>query len=435
MAVLLAVLGLVAAACSNSTGEDTGGGGGGDQAVSSAPGVTDSEIRFSVLGTNTNNPLGNCLLDCYAAGVKAYFDYRNSEGGVQGRKLVIAEEIDDALGENQKKALQIISADDTFATLSAPQLAAGWPDLAKAGVPLYGWAIHPAEMNGQEGIFGNAAAPCLDCPDRTFPYVAKLAGATKIAALGYGITANSKMCANQITSTIDKYKADTGQEVVYSNDSLAFGLPNGIGPEVTAMKDAGVQLIISCLDLNAMKTLAQELKRQGLDGLPMYHLNSYNQEVVAGAEGLFDGDYMSVIFRPFEASDGDTAMAKFKEWIAKGDGEPNELAMYGWINADLAYQGILKAGPGFTRQSVIAATNTLTDYSADGLIWPVDWSRQHETPTVQDPVTHGYKQECRALVKANGGAFELVGGTKDKPFVCWPAENAKWTEPVLTSFK
>ncbi|ABW12852.1 hypothetical protein Franean1_3450 [Parafrankia sp. EAN1pec] len=61
-------------------------------------------------------------------------------------------------------------------------------------------------------------------------------------------------------------------------------------------------------------------------------------------------------------------------------------------------------GPSFTRASVIAATNKFTDHSADGLVNPTDWSRQHEAPA------------------------------QDKPFVCWSNANRDWSEPKPTSF-
>lgn len=432
LVALFAVLAVLAAACSNSTSgsqqNDSGDGG------ASAPGVTADEVRFSILGTQTNNPLGNCLLECYADGIKAYFAYRNNEGGVHGRKLVVAEEVDDQLGQNQQKAIQIISGNKTFGTFSATQLATGWAEFAKATVPLYGWAIHPADMVGKNSTFGNSAPPCLDCYDRTFAYVAKLAGAKKVAAIGYGVSENSKQCVKQIGDTINHYKADTGQELVYLNDSLAFGLPNGLGPEVTEIKGKGAEIVLSCMDLNGMKTLAQELKRQDLDKLPLYHLNTYNQKFVNDADGLFEGDYMSVGFRPFEASDGDTEMKTFREWIKKEGGNLDEMAMYGWITADLAYQGLEKAGENPTRASVIEATNKLTKYTAGGLTQAVDWSRQHNAPSREDPVTNGYAKVCRALVKVKDGKFQLVGGTKDKPFVCWPPKDDKWSEPEQVSF-
>ena len=96
---------------------------------------------------------------------------------------------------------------------------------------------------------------------------------------------------------------------------MAFGLPNGVGPEVTAMKDAGVDFIIGCLDLNGMKTIAQELERQGMGDVPMFHPNTYDAAFVAEAGDLFEGDIVGVPFRPFEADAGDSQLADFPEWM------------------------------------------------------------------------------------------------------------------------
>src|SRR3546814_1957366 len=71
---------------------DGGSEAGSDELVplSGVPGVTDEEIAFAVLGTGAaSSPIGGCQLTCYVAGIEAYFDYRNSEGGVHGRQLVI----------------------------------------------------------------------------------------------------------------------------------------------------------------------------------------------------------------------------------------------------------------------------------------------------------------------------------------------------------
>ena len=59
------------------------------QPISGVPGVTDEAIQYAVLGTGPSNPAGYCLLECYLGGVQAYFDYRNSIGGVHGRQLEI----------------------------------------------------------------------------------------------------------------------------------------------------------------------------------------------------------------------------------------------------------------------------------------------------------------------------------------------------------
>lgn len=428
IAALLAVT-----SCSNSSGQKPTPTAGNTTGTAAGPGVTDSEIRFSVIGTKTNNPLGTCILDCFASGVNAYFAYRNSEGGVHGRELVVSNTVDDQVGNNQQESLKIIAANDTFATFAAPLLATGTDAFAKARVPLYGLPANASEMVGKDSVFSSTGAFCIECTQSYWTYIAKLANATKIASLGIGVAASSKNCANGVVKSIETLGGAYGQKVVYTNDSLPFGLPNGVGPEVTAMKKAGVDLVVGCIDLNSMKTFSQEMERQGLGGVPMVHQNTYDHAFVAEGGALFEGDYVLPRFRPFEADAGTSSLQTFITWMKKSKTELTEYAMIGWIDADLAYQGIKAAGPSFSREGVISATNKMTAYSANGLIPPIDWSRQHVPPTEEDPVTHGYKEECISLVKVRNGKFEAVGD-RAKPFICWPVKKERtWSEPTFTN--
>src|SRR4051794_6003789 len=143
-------------------------------AITGVPGVTDTAINYAALGTNSNNPLGTCVLDCFSDGIQAYFDFRNSTGGVWGRKLVLAKKVDDELAKNQEKALEIVSANDSFGTFTAAQIAAGWGDLAAAGMPVYTWAINADETNGHPEMFGNAGTNCGTCTSRAIANVAKI---------------------------------------------------------------------------------------------------------------------------------------------------------------------------------------------------------------------------------------------------------------------
>ena len=441
---LATLVGLLAAGCGNAsdngssssttTSTTAGSAGAGSAAVSSAPGVTKDEIRFSVLATKSNNPLGTCVMDCYVDGIQAYFDYRNGQGGIGGRKLVVSEKVDDELGNDQQKALQIVAANDTFATFSAVELATGWKELAKAGIPLYVWAIHPDEMTGQPTIFGHREVACTDCSKRFNAYVAQLAKAKRVATVGYGVSADSKGCAEGAATTMHKYGSDVGATLVYKNTALEFGLPNGVGPEVTAMKKAGVDLVIGCLDLNGMKTLAQEIERQGLaDQITMLHYNTYDQQFISDAGSLFEGDYVNVLFRPLESTAGNSALKEYQSWMRKSGAQQTEMSMVGWINADEAYQGIKAAGGDLTRARVVAATNKMTDYTAGGLVQPIDWTRQHEPPTEDDPTAHGPKYDCTSLVKVVHGKFQVVGSAS-KPFLCWSGTSRAWAEPTERTF-
>ena len=448
--LLLAVFALVATACGSDDDDggdeeasaseepaDSGGDGGDEEEAVpvDAPGVTDDAINVAAFGTNSNNPLGTCVLDCFIDGIEAYFAYVNSEGGVYGRELKISTTLDDELGKNKERALEIVSANDVFAAFSATQIASGWGDIAAAGIPLFTWNIHPAETAGREGVFGNAASICVTCTRRHTAYAVQQAGATKLATLGYGVSANSKLSAQAAVDSIDKYSDEIGgAEVVYENVDIAFGMPNGVGPEVTAMKDAGVDMVLASIDLNGMKTLAQEMARQGMGDVPLYHANTYDEAFVRDAGELFEGDYFGVGFQPFE---GDSeSQALFQKWMDETGSEVKEISVVGWINAHLLHQGLLAAGPEFSREKVIAGINEIEDYTADGLTPPIDWGRQHEPPTEDDPKTNGNDPDCFALLTWTGDAYEFVEpSSPDKPFLCWPAENRDWSEPEARSFE
>ena len=443
-------LSVAAAACGNSDDDDsaptttaedggsptTGGGGGGDRdtfvSISGVPGVTDDEIAYAAIGTRSNNPLGTCILDCYLDGIKAYFAFRNSEGGIFGRDLVLAEELDDELGQNQVRALEVTSSNKAFGAFQATLLASGWGDLDAAGVPTYAWGIHATEAANRPNVFPSAVVRCPDCTGRTVPYIAKVAGATRVASIGYGTSENSKVCTNTNAAAFELYSAEIGAEVAYVNDDLEFGLANGIAPEVSAMKAAGVDFISTCVDLNGMKTLANELQRQGMEDVVLFHPNTYNQAFVAESGDIFEGDFVSVQFLPFESDTEGTALSDFLTWMEEQGSEPSELAMVGWINASLAFEGLLAAGPEFDRAKVLAATNALAEFTAGGLVEPVSWSEAH-TPYTQATRSVDTGQECAAVVRIVDGTFETVG-PKDKPWLCWPQADTAWSEPVETSF-
>ena len=400
------------------------------KSISGVPGVSDKEIDYAVIGTKSNNPLGTCILDCYLDGIKAYFDFRNSEGGIYGRKLVVNQEIDDELGNNQAKALDVISNNKSFGVFNAALVSSGWGDLEKAGIPTYVWGIQAADEANRPHIFASAPQLCYDCTSHLLPYAVKQVGAKHVATVGYGVSENSKVCTSAEKASIEKYSSNIGASVAYFNDNLAFGLPNGIGPEVTAMKNAGVDFVATCIDLNGMKTLAQELHRQGMDSVTLYHPNTYNQKFVADAGALFEGDFVSVGFVPFEADTTGSTLGDFLTWMQKDGKTPTELAMTGWINASVAFEGLLAAGPEFDRQKVTDATNAMTADTAGGLIKPTDWTTAH-VPYTNTTRSAAQQGECTTLVRVKDGKFVTVAPPKT-PWLCWSSTD--WADPEFKSF-
>jgi len=440
---LLAALAFVLAACGNS-GDDsggaapagdgetpaTGGGTGEDDLSTNVPideiGVTDTEIRVSVI-TSTTNPLGGKYKE-FADGIQAFFDMINADGGIYGRQLVIANQRDDQLAANQREVQAALAEDNPFAVFIAALLFTGAPDLEAENVPTFGWNINP-EWQGPTNFFPNTGSLCFGCTGKVLPWLAKEIGASKVGVLAYGVSAQSKLCAEGNRASFELYGAETGTEVVFYDDTIQFGVTD-LSSQVAAMRDAGVDFITTCMDANAVFTLAQEMDKQGLDAVQ--HLpNGYDQAFMRANADLFEGDYVIPGFTAFEHDPQPPLMQQFFEWMDKAGKEPVELSMQGWIAAHQFYTGLNMAGPEFDRQKVIDALNTLTGYTAEGLIQPIDWTKQHNDPK---DVANRPELTCSNIVQVQGGEFVPVFAEGDKPWLCFNWRTEEFEEPVRYSF-
>jgi hypothetical protein len=295
------------------------------------------------------------------------------------------------------------------------------------------------EVANQESSFVMGGVSCITCTSPIYSYAAKLAGATRVASLGYGISPASKECVKGQDASVQKYSKSSGVTVAYSNDSLAYGLPNGVGPEVSAMREAKVDLIFTCLDQRAVRTIEQELQRQGLDEVKVLMPRAIGDPtLLRGAGSLFDGDLAFVLNRPYDkATAKGTQMADFLTWIAKSTVKDINLdtAVQGWIDADIAYQGLKAAPAQFDRAAVVAATNAIEHYTAGGLVAPTDFGRQHVPPTEADRLTHGSDPSCMIYAQVVHGRWKILGDPA-KPWSCWdPRHLDTLGPPTATDFR
>src|SRR3954447_2433311 len=104
---ILAAAARVAPACGNAKSSGGSGGGG----TRDTQGISKTEIRVGGLAAITG-PLGNQYAGVFD-GVEAYFDMINAQGGVNGRKLVLAEKRDDSSsGDANNQAAQALNERD-----------------------------------------------------------------------------------------------------------------------------------------------------------------------------------------------------------------------------------------------------------------------------------------------------------------------------------
>jgi ABC-type branched-subunit amino acid transport system substrate-binding protein len=428
---LLATAALVAASCGNAASKSTQNTGAGSTVAPNnvnanlkvhhpitETGVTDTAIGVDVVAS-INNPLGNNY-GALADGMTAYFAMVNAGGGIYGRQLKITKVRDDGLANNATQVQAALSQDNPFAVFIAALLFTGAATLAQANVPTFGWNIN-AEWTGPTNFFPNEAALCFTCAGPVVPWVAKQLGATKVGVLAYNVP-QSADCLKGDQASFAKFS--TGK-IVYHDASIGFGVTD-LSAQVANMKKQGVQLVLTCMDLNGTFTLAKEMAAQGLKAVQVLP-NGYDQAFMAANGKYYEGSMVGPQFTAFEHSPQPPEMKSFEKWMNTTHKKVVELSMQGWIAANQFVTGLKLAGPDFNRQKLISAMNTLTDFTAGGLLAPIDWTKGHLDPA-KNPEARG-ALDCGNFVKITSNKFVSAFAQGDKPWVCFKHADLQVTNP------
>ncbi len=394
-------------------------------------GVTASTIRVAVITAKTN-PIGGKYHE-FIDGIKAYFKTINDKGGIYGRRLVIASDRDDVVGTlNVQQTTAALHDDNAFAVFEATQQLTGADLLAKAHMPTFIWNIDPemasTPTSDHSNIFGTNAAICFNCLGPLDAWIAEKNGFTKVGILGYGVSAESKLCAE---GTRDAYKQYTNGkvQVVFFDDSIPFA--GDVTADVQNMKDKGVQFVNTCMDTNQVVKLQQEMKKQGMNAVQNLP-NAYDHDFARQNAALMEGNFIEPLYTPWETTPQSPATQAYLANIKAITNDPVELTEFGWIDAMQFVDGLKGAGPEFTQQKVIDYLNAQKAYTAQGLIPPVDWSTGHIDPMKHPAVR--LKETCMVVMQVKGGKFVPYETPTDKPYTCLDTSKGGDQTPVYKSF-
>ena len=307
----------------------------------------------------------------------------NQNGGIYGRQLTL-EEFDDELLNAQAAGAELLTSDPfAIVGVATPGFGGAAPDFASEGIPVFGWNIN-SEFDHQPTFFGTRGFLGVgEQPNELIPWLGDELGLTTLGVLAYGgaSAAQSEACKGDIEAGIEQF--DSGVELGFEDSSLQFGFSD-VSPQVQQMVDAGVDFVATCMDFNGHTTLARELLRQEVVAthwLPQ----AYDHEFLADFGDLFEGSHVFLASLSREHEPRPPAMGAFEAWMAElghDDEDMNELALAGWISADMFLTGLRIAGPEFTREAVVSGMNSLTDYTAQGLTPPsTGHASTRRTPT------------------------------------------------------
>jgi ABC-type branched-subunit amino acid transport system substrate-binding protein len=419
MLLSVSVVGLVSASSAGAQGDER-------------QGVTAKEIRIGGYASPPNDTLNVAYPDGFE-GAEAYIAKVNKAGGVHGRKLKLVAKLSDqgqpSIGVTTVRSL--VEEKKVFAVLPVMtnSFTLGAKYLSDNGVPAFGINVEPSWCGTQDeeaeveralredgqltqcprqGLFGEKGSfLCFECPGIAPSYIAQQLGLDKVAVFGYTHISSSK-CVEGTKQGFEQYGAD----VVHENSALEFGFSvSEVAADVQAMKDAGVQFVATCMEFGGGFKISQALKQAGVEDVYFYAPEGYKESTLEKYGDQLNNWIFRLGFAPWQGKNLSKGTKQFLKAMKARDVEPSEHAQAGWINAALLVEGIKAAGPDFTRASVIDAINQMTNFTADGILPPIDWTQNGHGP--------GH-EACDAYVEAVDGKFVPRWGKPGQPFVCFP---------------
>ena len=386
---------------------------------SGAPGVTPTSITVGTISTQTGTLAANSSSVIY--GERAYFDYINAQGGVNGRKIDYKYALDDGGNPTTFNQLAdtLINQDHVFAVSGVATIFFSPNLFVQSGIPTYGYNVTDNWAGAANLFAAGGSTQYYEAGAAEFAYVARKTEAKpSIAMLAYGVAASSDAC-----QAAENAMESAGYNVSYVD--LKINYPGAtVATDVQRMRQAGSNFVLSCMDVQGNVALARAIHQYGLKVTQLW-LNGNDVPTLKANEDLMQGVYFATYHVPFTAPirlyPGLTLyLQQMKKY------EPNyiynELAIQGWESAALFVQGVKAAGRDLTWANVIKQTNALTSFTAGGLTAPVDWA-------VGGHAGHA-PPYCVAYIMAKGTQFVPVLNKGQNVFNCFRSSSTK-ANPVF----
>jgi len=330
-------------------------------------------------------------------GTQAYAAYVNSQGGVDGRRIVVSAADDRFQGALNRQATQAVMQDD-FASVGGVTLEDSFSQplvAADPGFPDVTGSLDPAT----QALANNfSPLPASDgWPTGPLLYV-KAHYPTKIAR-------TATIIANLPTTELAwSHEKQAMQHLGYSVllDPALPATTTDFTQQVVAMKDAGVQLLfLEQEPQNYASAIFRDLTQQDFHPVVVLGAPSYSQQLVtnAGGPAAVEGAYLEQAAALYQGEDAAQipAITTFTTWVQKVSPgfAPDYFTLVGWLCAELFTDALRNAGPDPSRGSLLTALRKITAFDSGNLV-PVS------DPAGKVPVT------CYLLARITGGTFQRL---------------------------
>ena len=264
-------------------------------------------------------------------------------------------------------AQKLVEQDHVVAVIAVSAVAFGATQyLASQHIPVVGVAEDGPEWTTDTNMFSTYGAVHTDVVTTFVGQFLKMQGVTTIGAVGYSISPSS----SQAAATSAKSAQDAGIKVGYLNTNFPFGSTN-VGPEVIAMKNAGVDGLVPTVDPNTGFALITGLRQAGVTLKAALLPTGYGGDLLQAGPGALQaaqGVFFETTFEPVEINDAATRQFQSDLAAAGVTAIPTYAEYSGYTSVGLLVQGLKAAGAGKpTRASLLAGLSSIHDWTALGL--------------------------------------------------------------------
>ncbi len=347
-----------------------------------------------------------------APGMIAYFNALDARGGINGRKLVLTNNLDDGGSptEFEQDAHNLIEQDHVFAVA----VASAWfaPTLfVQTKSPTYGYNVTD---NWQDAPNLFAVSGSTQIYSATVPVLSWFAKQLKLKSVAFVSYNSATPGSYAACHALSNGMSDLGYRVDANDDAQIGGSYTSV---VQNIQRADSQLVVSCMQSSDDISLGRTIQQYGLK-IHQLWLNGYDQALLKQYQSIMQGVYIDNVGNvPFEAGNmskyGNLYPGMLQYLAAMKKYEPsfamNSVSFDGWWSAALIAAGIRAAGSNPTQAKVIAATNAITDFTGDGISAPVDWKVSHTSFTTP---------QCTSWLQVKGNQYVPALSKGKQVFVC-----------------
>jgi branched-chain amino acid transport system substrate-binding protein len=321
-------------------------------------GVTATEVLFG-MPTDLSGVAATYGVSSSNA-VKMRFDEINDAGGVNGRKMrVIVED----QGYQVPKAVQacnkLINRDKVFAfvgALGTPMNNACFKEQFAAGVPnLFPLSAARSMYEPYERLKFYGAASYVDQVRAGIEYFVKTKGKKNVCVM-YQDTDFGKEVLEGAEQQAKKLGIKIVEATAHKPTDQDFTAP------ITKLRQAGCDLVVMGTIVRDTIVPYTTARKAGWADVVFIGSAATYDSVVGAAPGMEGFFAMGLTEMPYADSNVPTVKTFVENYKKKFNVDPNISAVYGYVAADLTYQGLKNAGKDLTLDSFIKGMEAIKNY-------------------------------------------------------------------------